>query len=210
MIAPIAPIPSPTEVTAPTMLPTLPPIDMSMSMMPIAPIPSPTEATAPSLPTMSPTRTPIVAQPSKAPTETSPPPTSAPTKIRQEEVDQLRKDYNFARAQWTRTGITSYSHSQEFTGLVDNVWNKVIRVEVVNGILVSRTFQDGTIVDDADSPLGLSEYVVPINDIFDFINGVIENAKELVVGYDEELGYPSYVYYQPLGELPGTPHILCL
>lgn len=122
-------------------------------------------------------------------------PTSAPTGPRDEEIEKLRADYIENRALWTNLGIETYSFYQQFFPLAyPPPWNDFIDVEVKDGVLLSRVFSDGTNIEDADSPLDLSEFVLPINELFDFIDGIIDGSIEVSVSYNTTFHYPTYVY----------------
>lgn len=142
-----------------------------------------------------------------APVIASVAPSPAPTYLGQEEAEKQREEYIQARAKWENTGITTYSHTQQFNGLVDGEWRMSILVQVVNDTLVSRTFEDGTSLDDTlTSPLDLRTYVVSINEMFDFIRSKIGSSTNIVtVTYNDPLGYPTFISWRPVQ--PGGGYI---
>lgn len=131
-------------------------------------------------------------------------PTPAPSYFRQEEIEAALAENNQARAQWDKAGITTYNHIQQFSWTIPPEWRQPISVQVVDDSLVSRTFEDGTSVDDAQDSY-FSRFVVPINDQFDFIGRKTDNYNVLTVSYNETLGYPTYVSWRPIQ--PGGGYI---
>ena len=131
-------------------------------------------------------------------TEGTTEPTPAPTRTREDEIVKLQMDLEASKTLWESAGIKTYQHTQSFSGLVGPIWlDNPITVKVENEKIVSATFSNGTSVDDVDFPdVDLREFIMPINELFDFIDSIIEGAFSLTVTYDELLGYPSYVYYQ--------------
>lgn len=112
---------------------------------------------------------------------------TGPTIETADDRDASREQYRLALVHWRRSGPDAYTYTLRRNCFCIDVVRAPARVTVRDGVVVSAEGLDG-------SPVDGSNYL-SVDQLFDLIASAFEDeAYEVRVSYDPELGYPRSVW----------------